>query len=496
MFTTPRRLTALTASSLCLVVGCMGGQSGDDGDVVGGGNGGFPTRPPAPLPEECGQAEPRPVEPDEETVFGTTPEQLVRGLAQPVVPFHWVTYETSEVTASHSPGPGSSSLTMSFTVRSETGDLFEDEAITETTVISEGSSPQCPEQFVVVPVWVELRTEDGALDARVKGQLTFYTPNVATLRARFAPEALGGTFELTELLARNPAYTWSVSSYELTATVWKGGSKGTLSPELSATTGSGTDSNSTVSPSPSTAPEPAQDRGVFVPERWAVVGVWPRLEHCAPGMAVSLDDPLIGRSARDVLDALSQRADFPLKVRMPTSSEPQRLDLRLTTTLSSDLVCVTSSPQSSTLEIAVGAHLSAQNANADVNLDTDVRLTVTGYVDPLDANATLNRVHFSRTLSDASRPQERAAFETSTGVRLTNAPAEYTQIWWTWFGAVSSDASARHAAFVVSAPNAEQSAIVAQQIAAGGPGFAVIYDETSQQLPGDVLLEATLESEP
>jgi hypothetical protein len=489
-----RCLTALSATSLCLAAGCMGGQSGDDGDFHGGTpGGGFPL----PIPEHCA-LETRPVEPDEETVLGVTPEKLVTGLEQPELPFHWVEYSSTNLTASHTPGPGVSSLQLTFSLRNAPADLGKDEAITELVSLPDAGSDPCPEHAVVVPVWIDADTADGALDARVKGQLTFYSPRVADLYARFSPEELGGTFELMAPIANDSDYVWSVHAYNLFGSVWSGGSRGVLSPEFTAQSKIAIGGGSAVSPPPNTTPN-AGENAIVVPDSWEAVGVWPRLEQCLPGVVVDMDDAVIGKSPRAILEALGARNEFPLAVRTNvTSNDVRTLNVELTTTLAEGLVCANPTPQTGTLDVTVDAHLRGTDADTAGTLDTDLRLTVRGFVDTKDPDATLTKVHFERAIEDLVSAVERATFETSTGVSLTGTPEEYTQVWWTWFGDVATtDApSQTSASFIVTSPNARQTAEAESQIAEGGPGFGFTIDENGQQLPGDKLLEATLEGEP
>lgn len=492
VFASSRCLTVLTVTSLCCAAGCMGGQSGDDGDFSD--DGALPPTGPG-APEECGQ-ELRPLEPDEETVFELSAEDLVAGLEQPEMPFHWVEYSSTNLTAMPAPPPSESKLSLSFTLRHAPADLGPSEAISEAISKPDAGANPCP-SIVTVPVWIDLDTEDGALNARVKGRLVFYGARTAELYARFAPAELGGTFKLGAPLAKNSRETWSVSAYSLNASVWTGGSKGVLSPEFTSTSGVAVGDGSAVAPPPATPPAPNGGSAIFIPEAWEAVGVWPRLEQCLPGMAVDIDDAIIGKSTRDILDALNAHSDFALTVNSnATSNSFETLDVQLSTSPPGGLVCVNATPQTGSLDFTVDANLRALGVDAALPLYADLRLTVTGYVDLEDPAATLTRVRFERPIDDVAQPLTRETFESSTGVSLTGADAEYANVWWTWFGnvAVSGEQPSTNASFVVTSPNALQSAEVADQVAEGGPGFGIGLDENGQQLPGDTLLKATFDA--
>lgn len=488
VFAPHRCLTVLSATSLSLAAGCMGGQSGDDGDYV-------PEVPAGGMPEECGSPhEMRTVEADEETSLGLTPEQLVAGLEQPELPFHWVEYSSTNLTAAHAPGPGATTLNLAFTLRSNPEDLGPQEAVKELVNTGDAGTTPCGD-LVVAPVWVELETEDGAVDARIKGQLAFYSARSAGLYARFSPAALGGTFQLDAPVSKDAAQTWTVSAFALSASVWDGGSKGILTPEFTAKSTVAMGGGEAVSPPPSTVPVTG-DGTIAVPDSWEAVGVWPRLEQCVPGMAIDMDDAIIGQSPRDILGVLGAETEFSLAVRTnATSNGLDTLDVELTTTLPDGLVCVNPSPQTGTLDITVPAHLGSTAGDAGAALDTDLRLTVRGYVDSRDPDVALTKVHFERAVEDVVLPLDRENFESSTGVSLAGTSAEYSQVWWTWFGdfTATDGAMQGRATFLVTSPNTEQTAEAESQAAEGGPGFQFSIDESGQHLPGDKLVEATLE---
>ena len=57
---------------------------------------------------------------------------------------------------------------------------------------------------------------------------------------------------------------------------------------------------------------------------------------------------------------------------------------------------------------------------------------------------------------------------------------EYTQVWWTWFGTVPKAGSSLqpNATFLITSPNAQQTAEVQLQIAEGAPGFSAVIDDS------------------
>lgn len=501
MFRRHRCLTALSATSI-LAAGCMGGQSGDDGDFTDVGGQEPPTQ--APLPEGCGEQDIRPVEADEQTVYGETPTELLAGVPQPTVPFHWVDYSSPNLTATHTPGVGTSKLDLALSLRTAASELAADEGIVETVAKAPSDDPVCPPQSVSVPVWVEATTEDGALNARVKGRLVFYGRRVAILDARFGPGESSGTLRVDAPVSKDPSTRWTLAGFNLWASLWPGGSSGTFSPEFQPTSDGASGSSAVVtggvSTSPPPLPEPDDNDDIYVPEEWQAIGVWPRLEQCSPGTVVAPDEAVIGRSILDVLGEVEAQSRFPLTVRSnATSLALESLDVELTTLAPTGLVCARVSPQSGTLEFTVAGHLAASGAQAAPVLDADLRLRLRGHVDTVSADAVITGVHFGRQLQDAASPLERQRFQTETGLALMGIADEYTQVWWTWFGTVPKAGSSLqpNATFLITSPNAQQTAEVQLQIAEGAPGFsAVIDDSGGQQLPGDTLFEATLETAP
>lgn len=508
-----RRLApCLTVVSTCLLgfvascssFGMLGGQSGDDGDFNDGkgdgpegpvieGPGGFP----APIPQDpnCNAA-PVTVESDEPTSLELTPAELIAGIDPPNAPFHWMNYESQNLTASHSPGPGATALDLDLSLRTDPADLGPDETLAEwRPEETDGGVAGTCVPLVVVPVWVNVRTTDGALDERVKGTVSFNGVHIASLYARFSPDELNGDLDAGDPTSKDESITWSLDAYVLNATLWRGGSSGVFTPEFKATSREGVNGGSSPQGGPVAAPPPALPPNGTTPvpavlEQREAFGLWPRLEECVPGFALDMDDAFMGRSLREMFESLDAHSSYPLAIETNlTSTSLASVELALTTEIPTGLVCVNVTQQLGTMSLDVSAHLAATEPSA-VAISTDLRLSVTAHVDLTSPEAPFTRIAFERKVEDVATPVSRAIFQTEVGLDLSGVPEEYTQIWWSWFGSVSPQSDTASVTFLVTSPDAELTAHIEQQIAEGGPGFGIGIEEDAQVLPGDALLRA------
>lgn len=500
-------LTVVSTNLLGFVVGCssfgmFGGQSGDDGDFNDDRDPEWPTEEDpggiaAPIPQNpnC-QAEPVPVEANEATSLELTPADLVAGIDPPDAPFHWINYESPNLTVSHSSGPGTSTLDIDLSLRTAPSELGPEERLAEwLPQENDGGVESDCVPLVVVPVWVNIRTTDGALDERVKGTLSFNGVHIASLYARFSPEKLNGDFHAAEPVSKDESVTWALDAYMLSATLWQGGSSGVLTPEFKAMSRDGVAMGGTGPQTSPVSPPPLlpgnNTNGVpTVLEQREAFGLWPRLEECMPGFALDMNDAFMGRSLREMFESLDAHSTYTLSVAENlTSTSIESLDVALTTEVPTGLVCANVTQQEGTMSLDVPAHLEATgSAPSTAAVSTDLRITVTAHVDLTNPAAPFTRVAFERKVDDVATPSSRETFQSEIGVDLNGAPEEYTQIWWSWFGSVSPQSNTASASFLVTSPNAELTAQTEQQIAEGGPGFGIGIQEDAQVLPGDVLL--------
>jgi hypothetical protein len=456
----------------------VGGQSGDDG-------GGHDPDPEPPGPITPGLPEP-PCEPEVTalgaegaTVFGATVQGLIDGLALDAeTPLFWVPFD-EVAPATFAPGPGQSALTLGIALRAGA-------AAQQTVQVPEAEGAVCPRDVVSMPVQLALATADGALDEHVDATLEFTNAKVAHLTGRFLPDEVAGSFAFVQLGA--PSGAWQAQAFDVDIDLWPGGSRGSIHPVV-------------VELGPPHPPAPSGPPGVIaagaptaaplIPDHWGVIAVWPRREVCPndgrAGVVFDASDPLIGVSPLDVIDAVEHDALWSLAA--PEGSAA----LRVTIEAPSGLVCVSS--DGPTLELDVRATLRVEDAPPGSSLEhldasTILRLGARAAGD----GSGLVELHWQRR--DAVWSEARDAFEAATGVEL-NAPEEYRDIWWSWYGQEQrADASApwnARAELVVSSMNAEQAADVARIVAQGGPGAGISVDEQGFPiLPGDSLIDAEL----
>lgn len=497
-------LTAVSTCVLGLVMGCgsfniFGGQSGDDGDFKGDDPGGPTVEGPGgiPRPENPGcDVEEVNVEPDEPTSLGLTPAELIASIDPPEAPFHWLDFESSNLSVSQSQGTGTSTLDLDLSLRTDPAELGDDEALIELLPTADSGGVDCG-SYVSVPVWVTVRTADGALNARVKGSVMSYGAHIADLYARFRPAQVGGSLSVGEPKSTDDSVTWSLNAFVLNATLWEGGSAGSFMPEFIAKAddvamGGSTPASSPTSPPPLSMPSSATPVPVALEQREAF-GLWPRREECVPGFALDMNDAFMGRSLHDMFATLDAHSSYPLRIETNlTETTPETFDVMLTTEVPSGVVCANVTLQLGTMSLDVAGHLSAATSAPDaLALDTDLQLAITAHVDLADPDAPFTRIDFERKIEDVAVPSARDAFQSQVGIDLTAAPAEYTQIWWTWFGTVSPQTNSTSVTLIVTSPDAELTEVIEQQVAEGGPGFGIGIEESGPVLPGDTLLRGT-----
>ncbi len=493
-----RRLTGLFVYLLAAPscgIEFFGGQSGDDGDVHPGGIPGPVSEPRPPVAEGCDDTT-MPLDASQPTAFQYTASDLVARLVPPASPFFWVDYSSSSLDAQHTPGPGQDVLTVGLEVRSPQGP--NDDGIEQVSgTPSQDRQHDCDYVRVNVPVWVTLSTGEGALDVRAPGYVTFYGPDVAELQAHVSPTEMRGSFAFDQVSSKHAAYSWELSGFTLFAHLWHGGSAGVLSPEFTARSLSPTSKGGSdvALPPPPTGPVGGSPNSIKIPDHWEAVGVWPRLEQCAPGVVRDVNDRVLGISVAQVLTTLGEYSTVPLGLETDaTSSGLRALDVQFSAPVPSGLICVDVSLWDNHLNFQIPATLSNTAAIAappttNVPFQLDVEASV-AFSSTSSTSVELTRIHFERSIDEVVQSLPREQLELETSLQLNTTPVDYAQFWWTWFGDVSPKTGGHRATFLVTSPNAEQTAAVEKQIAEGGPGFSVGRDESGQLLPGDAIFQA------
>jgi hypothetical protein len=277
----------------------------------------------------------------------------------------------------------------------------------------------------------------------------------------------------------------------LRAQLWPDGSAGMIYPEFVPTKRSGSNVPA-AQPPPDLPPDVEVLNTPLVPAQWNAVAVWPRLEQCAWGVARTPTDAVVGVSAQGVLDELSTQSSCSLTI---AENKAGLAATALTSDVSLSalpaLMCVTVDPLHQTLVFTVPAHLRAvDDTSESTAVDAQLEVSILGQTD----NRTLTGIQFERALNETAASASRSEIEAATGMSLESIDAAYSQFWWTWYGHLTRNTAVgtwdQETHLLVSSPNAEETRLVAEQVAQGGPGFGVSSNEQMVQLPGDVLFHA------
>jgi hypothetical protein len=475
------------SSLILLLLGCaarstgetappVGGQSGDDGDAVPDPG------PPAPVPP--GLPDP-PCDPqelevawDDATSFGGSALDALNRLAPNAsVQLYWVPFDSLPDT-SFRPGPGPTSLALGIGARA-------DAAVKHVSWTRNWPDASCPDEALQLPVQLELKSADGALDLEVEGLLELSSGSAGHLSAEL-PAGLGGSFRF-EQIAGGDGH-WKSIGFNLAAELWLDGSRGEINPSFELDQ-SAPPAGAPPPPPAAPAPAPAGSATPSVPDHWRSIAVWPQRENCdgeSRGTAgvYQPGDRAIGLSIADVVSDLNSRPDWTLL------SGERALPVQFTLDLPSGAQCVRRAGR--TMSFDVAASLRAVDATGapleHLAARSIFELTATSTLE----GGALERLRWVRR--DLLQPQSRAAFEAGTGITL-DASEQYQQIWWSWHGTQTrspTQLGSTSGALLVSSLNAQQAAESARVVAQGGPGPGISFDATTQfpVLPGDSLLAA------
>jgi hypothetical protein len=449
------------SSLFLLLLRCGGGQSGDDGDVRGPAD-----EIPRGVPCDLVETE---VAWDAATPFGGSAlDALNRLTPNESLPFYWVPFDSVPDTT-FSPGPGTTALAFGIGARA-------DAAVTYLSWSPKEPDASCPDETLQLPVQVQLKSADGAMDLSVAGQLQLTSGSAGHVRADL-PTDLGGSFHFEQF--GPPEQHWRSTGFELQADLWPGGSNGALIPSWAVQASDLTRGGPPAAPGTLTPAGPL----MIGPHAVQWIGIWPRPERCAylPG------DRVIGLSVAGVVSELDSRSDWTLR------SDERELPVQFTLELPTGLQCVAKNGRSMSFDVTSTLSAGPATGAPLEHLAASSVFTVTA-TSTLDG-AALEGLHWFR--KDYEESQTREAFEANTGITL-DAADEYQQIWWSWHGkqtrANPSAPWSSSGALLVNSLNAQQAAELARRVAQGGSGRSTSFDWAAQapRLPGDTLLEADI----
>jgi hypothetical protein len=216
-------------------------------------------------------------------------ELLARVAGESSSPLAWLPPEpSSEYTLAYGPENGRSSLRLQV-VPAEGEVLYRQELRADNAP----DDVECAESVLVVPVTVSLQSAAGALDETFPAQLEASSVYRAQLTHRFARSS--GALN-TDLRSLDPERSFSAGPLLLQATLWEGGSQGSLSAEiLGGYTASASAATRAAFPVPLPAAEPID------------LAQWPSAEPCGAASMSRLpsDAKVLGFSVTDVLSALA-----------------------------------------------------------------------------------------------------------------------------------------------------------------------------------------------
>jgi hypothetical protein len=216
-------------------------------------------------------------------------ELLARVAGESSSPLAWLPAEpSSEYTLAYGPENGRSSLRLQV-LPAEGEVLYRHELRADDAP----DDVECGESVLVVPVTVSVQSGAGALDETFAAQLEASTVYRAQLTHRFTSRS--GAFN-TDLRSLDPERTFSAGPLLLQATLWEGGSQGSLSTEvLGAFTDRASPAARGAFPVPLAAAEPTY------------LAQWPSAEPCGAASMSRLpsDAKVLGFSVTDVLSALA-----------------------------------------------------------------------------------------------------------------------------------------------------------------------------------------------
>ena len=344
------------------------------------------------------------------TLLGVDAETLLSGvLPLETQPLFWVGYD-SYFPASYLPGVSTSSVTLEVSAR-------DGEPVVQLVRLE-----SCGELSTVsVPVHVALKSADGALAEELDTALIFSSGSTAALAA-FVPAAnLVGRFAFTSATQLDG---WDFKGLSLGISVWPGGSRGHIAPELYRR-----GSDVEPDPLPGALTGYVDSLAPAIPDHWNLLAVWPRREACL-GAVYDAHDRLAGWSLEQAAQELTSQGAGRL-----VESDGTSTPIHFTVEPLAGLVC----------------------AQADLRVTRDVGFRARGRLkadaggsasalEQLDASETfvlsasaaidgekIQRLHWDRIRSFIPTGQTRVDFVAATGLERAAAPADQLLLW-SWEG--------------------------------------------------------------
>jgi hypothetical protein len=158
---------------------------------------------------------------------------------------------------------------------------------------------ECERGRLEIPVEVTLQSQSGALDETFATTLEAEEPFRGSFSKSFAPGALAGGLQFSELSSLDPERSFVLGPLTLEVVLWQGGSQGSLRARVDSRHAA---ESKKWRPMPEPAPEPD------------ALALWPSVGACEePFQHLPSDAKLIGFSARDVLAALAARGNPELE---------------------------------------------------------------------------------------------------------------------------------------------------------------------------------------
>lgn len=256
---------------------------------------GPPPSPPSSTSDSCYEASAA-VEPNEETLFGATPVELVMQFAASAGTLSWSEFDLLPFAVDYTPNAGTTGfqlVELRVTGAAEQLTILPTAGLLESAGVA--AADQCNRSRVTIPLSGRLLSSDGNLNEHWTGTATFVNHSYALLSATMV-EPLDGAFDFEGAPYH---YEGEVLQphLELSARLWPGGSAGVVWPNfevvdvehpsdlaLSAVPhyalGSNTTPSGLTSPTGQSQLTGTLDQ-IVAPEHYGTIASWPSTDVCA-----------------------------------------------------------------------------------------------------------------------------------------------------------------------------------------------------------------------
>ena len=293
---------------------------------------------------------------DEQTPLGfSAVDVLARLSGASTVSVDWVEPEASdEYVFSYGPEQGRSSLTLD--VRIADGPILHRYSV-PTAFAPEDT--ECDPGQIEIPVEVTLLSEHAALNERFEAVLVANVPYRGRITKTLEPRTLAGGLSFGQLTSLDPERRFELGPLAVDATLWEGGSMGSLSAHVDARY---------AQASKALRPPPVE------PVQPGPLAEWPSARAC-DGAAHSLpsDAAVLGFSAADVLAQLTRSEPRLLAwsdgttrpVRFELTSAPTELCQTIGETLGFDAT-LRAQGEEQDLDVELPVHIDAEGADGGI----------------------------------------------------------------------------------------------------------------------------------